>query len=88
MDADPSIGTEILIILLLILANGIFAMTEIAIVSEHYQTLGGFITSYLGNLPKTGEKFEWAGFRFEIVDMDKMRIDKVIVTRLDIDMSA
>ena len=54
---------------------------------EHYQTLGGFITSYLGNLPKTGEKFEWAGFRFEIVDMDKMRIDKVIVTQLDIDLN-
>jgi len=56
--------------------------------TEHYQTLGGFITSYLGNLPKTGEKLEWAGFRFEIVDMDKMRIDKVIVTRLDIDLNA
>ena len=55
---------------------------------EHYQTLGGFITSYLGNLPKTGEKFEWAGFRFEIVDMDKMRIDKVIVTQLDIDLNS
>ena len=34
MDADPSIGTEIFIILLLILANGVFAMTEIAIVSS------------------------------------------------------
>ena len=34
MDTDPSIGTEILIIILLILANGIFALTEIAIVSS------------------------------------------------------
>ena len=51
---------------------------------DHYQTLGGFITSYLGNVPKTGEKFEWAGLRFEIVDMDRLRIDKVIVTKLDL----
>lgn len=49
---------------------------------DHYQTLGGFIISYLGSMPKTGETFEWAGLRFEIVDMDKMRIDKVIVTKL------
>ncbi|MGL5512943.1 MAG: hemolysin family protein [Sporomusa sp.] len=49
---------------------------------DHYQTLGGFITSYLGNMPKTGETFEWASLKFEIVDMDRMRIDKVIITRL------
>ena len=39
MDVDPSISTEILIILLLILANGIFAMTEIAIVSSRKSRL-------------------------------------------------
>lgn len=49
----------------------------------HYQTLGGFVTSYLGGLPKTGDTFEWGGLKFEIVDMDRMRIDKVIVMRLD-----
>ena len=49
---------------------------------DHFQTLGGFVTSFLGYMPKTGEKFEWAELRFEIVDMDRMRIDKVIVTKL------
>ena len=49
---------------------------------DHFQTLGGFVTSFLGYMPKTGEKFEWAGLRFEIVDMDRMRIDKVIVTKV------
>ena len=34
MEADPSIGWELLIILILIIANGLFAMTEIAIVSS------------------------------------------------------
>ncbi len=50
---------------------------------DHYQTLGGFISSYLENIPKTGDTFEWAGLKFEIVDMDRMRIDKVIVTKMD-----
>lgn len=49
---------------------------------EHFHTLGGFITSYLGSMPRTGETFDWNGIKFEIVDMDRMRIDKVIVTRL------
>ena len=48
---------------------------------DHYQTLGGFVTSYLGYMPKTGETFEWGPLKFEIVDMDRMRIDKVIVTK-------
>jgi putative hemolysin len=62
----------------------LFAIEELPLESkEHYRTLGGFITSYLGSMPKTGETFEWGGLRFEIVDMDRMRIDKVIVTKLD-----
>lgn len=51
--------------------------------SSHYKTIGGFITSYLGSMPKTGETFEWEGLKFEIVDMDRMRIDKVMVTKLN-----
>lgn len=49
---------------------------------DQYQTLGGFITSYLGDMPRTGEAFEWGGLKFEIVDMDRMRIDKIIVTKV------
>lgn len=49
---------------------------------DQYQTLGGFVTSYLGDMPRTGETFEWADLKFEVVDMDRMRIDKVIVTKL------
>lgn len=48
----------------------------------YFQTLGGFIMSYLGHIPKTSERFDWEGLRFEIVDMDRIRIDKVLVTRL------
>ncbi|WP_094604724.1 hypothetical protein SPSIL_020390 [Sporomusa silvacetica DSM 10669] len=47
----------------------------------YFQTLGGFIVSYLGHIPSTPEKFEWNGYIFEIVDMDKARVDKVLITR-------
>jgi putative hemolysin len=44
-----------------------------------YQTLGGLVMSQLGEIPTTGEGFEWKGFRFEVVDMDGRRVDKVLV---------
>jgi putative hemolysin len=47
-----------------------------------YQTLGGFILAHLGHLPVTGETFDALGWRFEVVDMDGRRIDKVLATRL------
>lgn len=49
---------------------------------ENYHTLGGFITSHLGYIPKTAEAFVWQQLRFEIVDMDRMRIDKILVQQL------
>ena len=49
---------------------------------DHYQTMGGFLTSYFGYIPKVGEKIDWNGFSFEVVDMDRTRIDKIMITRL------
>ena len=34
----------------------------------------------LGHVPQTGEVFEWRGIRFEVVDLDGARIDKLLVT--------
>ncbi|MDZ7880751.1 MAG: hemolysin family protein [Saprospiraceae bacterium] len=48
---------------------------------EGFHTLGGFILHILGELPKTGEKIKWNDFDLEVIDMDGMRIDKVLVTR-------
>jgi putative hemolysin len=45
----------------------------------HYQTLGGFVLAQLGHIPKAADHFEWNGLRFEVVDMDGMRVDKVLV---------
>lgn len=47
-----------------------------------YQTLGGFIVSYLGYIPLVADSFDWAGYRFEVVDMDRTRVDKVLVRAL------
>ncbi|MDL5502945.1 MAG: transporter associated domain-containing protein, partial [Candidatus Methanoperedens sp.] len=44
-----------------------------------YQTLGGFVLMHMGRIPVVGNHFEWSGIRFEVVDMDKNRIDKVLV---------
>ena len=44
-----------------------------------YQTLGGFVLMQVGRIPHVGNHFEWGELRFEVVDMDKNRIDKVLV---------
>lgn len=46
----------------------------------HYQTLAGFVMTQLGRIPSPGDRFEWAGLQFEVVDMDGRRIDKILVT--------
>ena len=48
-----------------------------------YHTLGGLAMTTLGRVPRTGDRFTVAGFRFEIVDMDGHRVDRVLATRLD-----
>lgn len=47
-----------------------------------YQTLGGFIMSQFDSIPKTGQILDYDNYRFEVVDMDGRRIDKVMVTLL------
>lgn len=44
-----------------------------------YQTLGGFVMMRLGRIPSAGDHFDWHGLRFEVVDMDGYRVDKVLV---------
>lgn len=48
---------------------------------SEYQTLAGFILFYLGRLPQAADHFQWNGLRFEIMDMDGKRIDKVLVSQ-------
>ena len=48
-------------------------------VGEDFETLAGFVLAHLGHIPQTGEHFDWEGLRFEIVDMDGRRIDRLLV---------
>lgn len=50
--------------------------------SAAFQTLGGFVMTQFGRIPTAGDKFEWSRWRFEVIDMDRRRIDKVLVTPL------
>ncbi len=47
-----------------------------------YNTLSGMVMLLLGRVPRTADVAEWQGWLFEIVDMDKHRIDKVLASRL------
>jgi putative hemolysin len=47
-----------------------------------YNTLAGMIMLLLGRLPETSDSVEWEGWRFEVVDLDGKRVDKVLATAL------
>ena len=55
--------------------------------SEHrgtYHTLGGFVVMYLGRIPISADHFTWGNLRFEVMDMDGNRVDKVMVSVVSI----
>lgn len=47
-----------------------------------YHTLAGFVLTQLGHIPEAAEHFEWDEFRFEVMDMDRQRIDRLLVSRI------
>ena len=50
-----------------------------------YNTLAGMVMLLLGRLPRTADVVEWKAWRFEVVDLDGKRVDKVLVSRLAVD---
>jgi putative hemolysin len=56
---------------------------ELAGEGEDYQTLGGFVMGKLGRIPKAGDLFEDGGWRYEVVDMDGHRVDKVLISQVE-----
>ena len=51
---------------------------------EEYETLAGFVMMSLGKIPQASEQFEWNSLRFEVVDMDGRRVDKILVSTLPV----
>jgi putative hemolysin len=49
-----------------------------------YKTLSGFVMSQLGRIPKTGAKFTYDGYEFEVMDMDGRRVDRVLVSKIEL----
>ncbi len=47
-----------------------------------FNTISGFIMHALGRIPKTADRVDWNGWRFEVVDMDLNRIDKLLISRI------
>ena len=50
--------------------------------SRHYQTVAGFLLSQFGRIPEVGDHIEVEGWRFEIIDLDGRRIDKILATKI------
>ena len=46
---------------------------------SNYHTMGGFVITHLGRIPNAADHFVWRGMRFEVMDMDGNRVDKVLV---------
>jgi len=49
----------------------------------YYQTMGGFMMTFLGHIPTAGDHFELDGLRYEVIDMDGMRVDKILISPID-----
>jgi putative hemolysin len=58
-------------------------LLELPYEDEDYQTMGGMVMAGLGRVPAEGDSFEWKGWRFEVVDMDGNRVDKVLAVPPD-----
>jgi putative hemolysin len=47
-----------------------------------YRTAGGFVVTQFGRIPAVGDHFSWAGWRFDVLEMDRRRVDKVLAARI------
>ncbi|CAM3123200.1 hemolysin family protein [Rariglobus hedericola] len=49
---------------------------------DDYETVGGFVLDRLGHIPVESESISWGGWKFEVVDMDRHRVDKLLLAKL------
>lgn len=73
------------------LLDGLLAIDEMKVLLDikelpeeylgNYHTVGGFVLVHLGRIPKKTESFDWSGWHFEIMDMEKNRVDEILATR-------
>src|SRR5262249_50561136 len=71
---DGSLSTEDL--------RELLASSELPLEAEHdFHTAAGMVIAQFGRIPQAGEQFDWGAFRFEVVDLDGARIDKLLISR-------
>jgi len=71
---DGSLSTEDL--------REVLGIGELPEEAEHdFHTAAGMVVANFGRIPHAGEHFEWRGLRFEVVDLDGARVDKILVKR-------
>ena len=51
---------------------------------QRYDTLAGFVMTHLGKVPQIGEQFNWRGYRFEVIEMQRNRITKVKAGKIEL----
>ncbi len=49
---------------------------------DHFKTMGGFVTSQFGYIPKVGENFTWNNLKFEVLNMDRARVAKILISKI------
>lgn len=62
----------------------LLVLSELPGQTEHdYHTIAGMVVVNIGRIPKVGERIDFAGWRFEVVDLDGARVEKLLVSRLE-----
>ncbi|MEI6668936.1 MAG: hemolysin family protein [Acidobacteriota bacterium] len=59
-----------------------FEIADLMPDEDNYESVGGFVMMSLGRIPKVTDRFDWNHLRFEVMDMDGKRVDKVLVARV------
>jgi putative hemolysin len=71
---DGALGTDDL--------RELLGLAELPAEDEHdFNTVAGMVVAHFGRIPQAGEHFDWRGWRFEVVDLDGARVDKILAAR-------
>ncbi|MDE2257069.1 MAG: hemolysin, partial [Xanthomonadaceae bacterium] len=75
---DGALGTDDL--------RELLGLAELPAEDEHdFNTVAGMVVAQFSRIPHPGEHFDWRGWRFEVVDLDGARVDKILALRVPLD---
>ncbi|MBL8018261.1 MAG: HlyC/CorC family transporter [Leptospirales bacterium] len=60
----------------------ILSVSDLPEEESGFETMAGLVMAKMGRIPGVADSFEWGGYRFEVIDMDRHRIDRVLVSRI------